>query len=58
MPLGIKVDQLHLLIQAAMGWTNSHLWGFEAGGANWAPDIIEFGDAPLPASKSTLKTVM
>ena len=57
-PLGIKLDRLHLVIQAAMGWTNSHLWGFEAGGANWAPDMMEFGDAPLPASKSTLKTVM
>jgi len=36
-PFGIKLDRLHLVIQAAMGWTNSHLWGFEAGGANWAP---------------------
>ena len=25
MPLGIRLDMLHLIIQAAMGWTNSHL---------------------------------
>ena len=32
-PLGIRLDRLHLTIQAAMGWTNSHLYMFEAGGA-------------------------
>lgn len=30
-PLGIRLDRLHLTIQAAMGWTNSHLYELRAG---------------------------
>jgi hypothetical protein len=30
-PLSIRLDRLHLAIQAAMGWTNSHLYEFKAG---------------------------
>jgi hypothetical protein len=35
MPLGIRLDMLHLIIQAAMGWTNSHLWLIHASGGTW-----------------------
>jgi hypothetical protein len=34
-PVDIRLDRLHLTIQAAMGWTNSHLQMFEAEGATW-----------------------
>jgi hypothetical protein len=27
-PLKIRLDRLHLVLQAAMGWTNSHLYEF------------------------------
>jgi Plasmid pRiA4b ORF-3-like protein len=27
-PLTIRLDRLHLALQAAMGWTNSHLYEF------------------------------
>lgn len=55
-PFAIKLDRLHLVIQAAMGWTNSHLWGFEAGGASWGDaDMMDFA---LPASKTTLRGVV
>lgn len=27
-PMDIRLDRLHLTIQAAMGWTNSHLYMF------------------------------
>lgn len=58
-PLKIRLDRLHLVIQAAMGWTNTHLYGFEAGGASWGePDMEDFGGGPLPASKTTLVEVM
>ena len=58
-PVRIRLDRLHLVIQAAMGWTNSHLWGFEAGGTHWGDaDMMDLGDGPLPASKSTLLSVM
>lgn len=32
----IRLDRLHLLIQAAMGWTNSHLYEIRVGDVGWA----------------------
>ena len=29
-PFDIRLDRLHLAIQAAMGWTNTHLYGIRA----------------------------
>ena len=29
-PLTIRLDRLHLVLQAAMGWTNSHLYEIRA----------------------------
>jgi pRiA4b ORF-3-like protein len=38
-PSDIRLDRLHLTIQAAMGWTNSHLYELRAGGVGWStPD--------------------
>ena len=34
-PLKIKLNRLHEVIQAAMGWTDSHLYEFRAGGVGW-----------------------
>jgi hypothetical protein len=31
----VKLDRLHLIIQAAMGWTNSHLHEFEIKGQRY-----------------------
>jgi len=30
-PLAIRLDRLHLVLQAAIGWTNSHLYEIRAG---------------------------
>jgi hypothetical protein len=30
-PFNIRLDRLHLAIQAAMGWTNTHLYEIRAG---------------------------
>jgi hypothetical protein len=39
-PFDIRLDRLHLTIQAAMGWTNSHLYEIRAGNVGWStPDI-------------------
>ncbi len=56
-PLDIRLDQLHLSVQAAMGWTNSHLYAFTAGGANWGLPDPDFGE-DLPANKTTLGEVI
>jgi hypothetical protein len=38
-PFDIRLDRLHLTIQTAMGWTNSHLYEIRGGGVGWsAPD--------------------
>jgi hypothetical protein len=53
-PSTIRLDRLHLIVQAAMGWTNSHLYMFEAGGATWGLPDPDFGGDDLPANKTTL----
>ena len=53
-PSNIRLDRLHLTLQAAMGWTNSHLYMFEAGGATWGLPDPDFGGEDLPANKTTL----
>lgn len=56
-PLTLKLDRLHMVIQAAMPWSNSHLWGFEAGEARWRDAGFGFDDVQ-PAAKTTLKRAM
>ena len=58
-PLTIRLDRLHLTLQAAFGWTGSHLYAFTAAGVNWGiPDPgFDFGTAPIDARKSRLYDV-
>ena len=52
-PLSIKLDRLHLTLQAALGWTNSHLYKIRAGGAGWGlPDPTGPADRSTPARRS------
>jgi hypothetical protein len=59
-PLDLRLDRLHLTLQAAFGWTDTHLWEFRAGGVAWGPrdPYEEFGDEPLDASRATLRDVL
>lgn len=57
-PLKVRLDRLHLVLQAAMGWTNSHLYEFTAGGTGWGVPDPDFGEGPLPAAKTTLFDVI
>ena len=34
-PLGIHLDVLQLVLQAAMGWSKTHRWLIEAGDCSW-----------------------
>jgi pRiA4b ORF-3-like protein len=53
-PLTIRLDRLHLVLQAAMGWTDSHLYEIRAGDVGWGVPDPDFGDGPLDARKTRL----
>jgi hypothetical protein len=57
-PLTIRLDRLHLMLQAAMGWTNSHLYEIRARDVGWGMPDPDFGDGPLDASKARLADVL
>jgi hypothetical protein len=57
-PLTIRLDRLHLVLQAAMGWTNSHLYEIRARDVGWGMPDPGFGDGPLDASKARLADVL
>lgn len=58
-PLTIKLDRLHLVLQAAMGWTNSHLWLIRAGGVSWLPHADDdFANDALDPRKTRLIEVL
>ena len=57
-PLTIRLDRLHLVLQAAMGWTNSHLYEIRAGDVGWGVPDPDFGDESLDASKARLVDVL
>lgn len=58
-PLDIRLDRLHIVIQAAMGWTDTHLYEFRTGGASWGPpDPDGIFEGPLPAAKTTLEKLI
>jgi hypothetical protein len=59
-PLTLRLDRLHLTIQAAMGWTNSHLYEIRAGDVGWSTLYPEadWPDDFLDARKARLGDVL
>jgi hypothetical protein len=56
----MRLDRLHLTIQAAMGWTNSHLYEIRAGDVGWSTLYPEadWPDDFLDARKARLVDVI
>ncbi|KAB2845684.1 MAG: plasmid pRiA4b ORF-3 family protein, partial [Hyphomicrobiaceae bacterium] len=52
--LGIRLDMLHLVIQAAMGWTNTHLWLIQARGGTWGIPDPDYPDDAIAANRTLL----
>lgn len=55
-PLALRLDRLHLVLQVALGWTNSHLYefrfrdvGFGIPDPDWEHDILDARKATLAA---------
>ena len=59
-PFDIRLDRLHLTIQAAMGWTNSHLYELRARDVGWSTPLpgIHGGGDFLDARKVRLDDVL
>lgn len=57
-PLDIRLDRLHLTLQAALGWTNSHLWEIRARETGWGIPDPDWPDGPLDGRKATLLDVL
>lgn len=58
-PFDIPLDELHLAFQAAMGWSNSQLYLFDARGALWsAADARLIGGDAAPAGSTTLASLI
>jgi hypothetical protein len=58
-PFDIRLDRLHLVIQEAMPWTNSHLYELQIGGCGWGEPHPDYGrDGPMDAKKMTLAAAL
>jgi hypothetical protein len=53
-PLTMRLDRLHLVLQAALGWTNSHLYEIRAGDVGWGMVDPDWCDGRLDAAKARL----
>lgn len=54
-PLDIRLDRLHAVFQAALAWTDSHLWEMTFGRTGFGVPDPEYGfDGPIDARKTTL----
>src|SRR5687767_8882887 len=57
-PLGIRLDRLNAVLQASIGWTNSHLWELRAGDVSWGIADPGWDEGPRDAGKATLLSVL
>ncbi|MGE3643310.1 MAG: plasmid pRiA4b ORF-3 family protein [Beijerinckiaceae bacterium] len=57
-PFYIRLDRLHQTLQAAFGWTDSHLYEIRARDIGWGTPDPDWGDGPLDARKATLASVV
>ena len=57
-PADIKLDRLHLTLQAALGWTDSHLYEIRAKDVRFGLPDPEWPDGPLDARKARLIDVL
>lgn len=57
-PLSLRLDRLHTVLQVAMGWTDSHLYEFRIKGIGFGVPDPDWGDGPLDARKATLFNVI
>ena len=59
-PLSLRLDRLHKVLQIAMGFADYHLWAFRVRDLVWGPKAEDFGFGPptLSAARTTLADVV
>jgi len=57
-PIDTRLDRLHLVIQAAMGWETYHLYEFMVGDTRWGLPAPDFGTDALPVAKASLADII
>ena len=57
-PLDLRLDQLNVVLQVAIGWQNCHPFEFRHGETVYGLVSREATENPLPAEKSTLAELM
>ena len=57
-PVTLRLDRLHLVIQAAMGWDDAHLYAFLAGNKRWSPPDPGFDNDALPVATASLADII
>ena len=57
-PFELRLDRLHLVIQAAMGWTDSHLYEFRLGDTAWGVPADGFPGDTIDARKASLASLL
>src|ERR1700759_4158135 len=57
-PADIKLDRLHLTLQAVLGWTNSQLFEVRAHDVGWGQLSPDWPGGPLDARKASLIDVL
>jgi hypothetical protein len=57
-PLDIRLDDLHFVLQIAIGWQNGHPFEFRIGDKVWGLPDREAESSPTPADKATLAEIL
>ena len=57
-PLDIRLDDLHFVLQIAIGWQNGHPFEFRTGEKAWGLRDREAEINPLPAEQATLADIL
>lgn len=57
-PVTIRLDDLHFVLQIAIGWQNGHPFEFRIGDAAWGLSDRDVENAPLAAEQATLADLL
>jgi hypothetical protein len=57
-PIDIRLDDLHFVLQIAIGWQNGHPFEFRVGDAAWGLQDRDAELNPAPAERSTLADIL